>query len=246
MPRTFARSRLLPPLGYAGWLLVGLLAWLAWWSIAPKHPADFLLEHILTVLFLGGMIWSHGRYPLSHASYTMLALFVALHAVGAHSTYSEVPYERWFRTISAWMGVRDFSFNATFGFERNHYDRLVHFAFGLLFVLPVWEVSRHHAHLSRWWGGILTFSVIQAASLLYEIAEWLIALIMSEGVSQSYLGTQGDVWDAQKDMALATVGSILALALVILLERRSDRSRPMIAPPAAPPRWDDRPVARRS
>ena len=108
-------------------------------------------------------------------SYTALALFVACHAIGAHSTYSEVPYERWFRTAFSWIGVRDFSLNDAFGFERNHYDRLVHFVFGLLFVLPVWEVSRRYAGMNRWWSAILTFSVIQAASLLYEIAEWLIA-----------------------------------------------------------------------
>jgi putative membrane protein len=100
-----------------------------------------------------------------------------------------------------------------FGFTRNHYDRLVHFFFGLLLVIPAWRCARRFAGTSRWWSAVFATSIILAASALYEVFEWLVAVTMAPDWAESYNGQQGDVWDAQRDMALATLGAILGLSV---------------------------------
>lgn len=195
---------------YARWLLAVVLLWGGLWSINPKHPQDFFLEHILTVLVLGGLVATHRRFPLTNTSYTLIALFVMLHCVGAHTTYSEVPYDRWVATVVSWFGVDGFSLNEALGFERNHFDRLVHFAFGVLLVHPLREFLARTARVTDAWAATLAVVANMALSMLYELLEWGVAVVMTEDVSQSYLGTQGDVWDAHADMALASLGALLA------------------------------------
>src|SRR4029079_6937184 len=101
-----ARRAFLSP-NYRKWLLVVFVAWFAAWAIHPPHPDDFLLEHILTVLFLAVLILSSRRFPLSNISYTTILIFMCLHVVGAHYTYSEVPYENWSATVGGWFGADD-------------------------------------------------------------------------------------------------------------------------------------------
>lgn len=202
---------------YPRWLLGVVLLWTGAWSINPLHPADFAIEHILTVLLLALLIATRKRFPLSHLSYSCIAVFLLLHAVGAHYTYSEVPYERWFACAT---GI---SVDRLFGFERNQFDRLVHFAFGLLFAYPAREVFLRVAQVKGFWGYFLPLDVMMSFSMLYELLEWGVAMVMSDGVSQSYLGTQGDVWDAQKDMALAAFGALLAMATTALINVRLQR-----------------------
>jgi putative membrane protein len=212
---------------YPIWLFGVVLVWLGLWSIKPPHPADFALEHILTVLLIGLLVATRRRFPLSHLSYSLIALFLLLHAIGAHYTYSEVPYERWFATVASWLGADHFSFDGMFGFERNQFDRLVHFAFGLLFAYPTREVFLRIAKVKGFWGYFLPVDVMLSCSLLYELIEWVVALVMSDGVGQSYLGTQGDVWDAQKDMAIAALGGLIAMGItaVVNLRRQPDFTR---------------------
>ncbi|HEX3133503.1 MAG TPA: DUF2238 domain-containing protein, partial [Planctomycetota bacterium] len=126
--------------GYPWWLLAALVAWFFCWCWRPEHPQDFLLEHILTVAFIALLIATRRVFPLSHLSYTLIFLFLCLHVVGAFYTYSLVPYDRWIGTIASWFGVNDFSLTQTLGLRRNHFDRLVHFSFGLLLAYPAREV----------------------------------------------------------------------------------------------------------
>ena len=131
-----------------------------------------------------------------------------MHVLGARYLYSYVPYDTW--------SERLFGFNVTyhFGFTRNHYDRLVHFCFGLLLIIPAWRFSRRIIGLDAKWSTIFAMMSILSASAIYEIFEWLAAMIMAPDWAESYNGQQGDVWDAQRDMALAACGALIGLSLI--------------------------------
>ena len=201
---------------YPAWLLGVLIAWFACWCWGPAHPMDFAIEHILTAAFLGLLIWTRRRFPLSNLSYTLIFLFLALHVVGAFYTYSEVPYQRW----AAAIGV---DIDGLFGFKRNQFDRLVHFSFGLLLAYPAREVFVRIAKVRGFWGYYLPLDVMMSLSMVYELLEWGVAVVMAPDVGQSYLGTQGDEWDAHKDMALASLGALLAMGAAALVNRRCQR-----------------------
>lgn len=188
------------------WLLGLFALWFAAWAIGPSHPQDFLLEHVLTVLFVALVSWSYRGFRLSNVSYTAIFVFLCLHVVGAHYTYSEVPYKDWFPGV--------------FTSPRNHYDRLVHFAFGLTMAYPVREVFVRVARVRGFWAYYLPLDVMMSLSMLYELVEWAIAVLIGGDVGQSYLGTQGDEWDAHKDMALATLGGLTTILLTALVNWR--------------------------
>jgi putative membrane protein len=190
--------------------LLGLFAaWFALWAVHPPHPQDFVLEHVLTLLFVILLCWSYRRFRLSNVSYTAIFAFMALHVVGAHYTYSEVPYREWFPGL--------------FGSERNHYDRLVHFSFGLTMAYPVRELFMRFARVRGFWAYYLPLDVVMSLSMVYELLEWAIAVIVGGDVGQSYLGTQGDEWDAHKDMALATLGGLITITITALVNWRCNR-----------------------
>lgn len=206
--------------GYQRFCLVLLLAYLALWTalaIDPLYRHDWVLENLLVVLFLGLLLWNHRRLPLSRISYALIFLFACLHSLGSHYTYAEVPYEAWSQALFG------FSIDETFGLPRNSYDRLVHFSYGLLLAYPVREVFFRVADARGFWSYFLPFDIVMSTSMLYEIVEWLVAEIVAPDLGVAYLGTQGDQWDAQKDMALATAGAALAMGITLLINRRLQR-----------------------
>jgi putative membrane protein len=208
---------------YPKWLLGIFTVWFGVWAVGPPHLSDFLLEHLFTVAFVAFLCWSHGRFRLSNLSYTAIFVFLCLHVVGAHYTYSEVPYDAWLRRLGSWFGAPKFSFESLFGFERNHYDRLIHFSFGLLIAYPVREVFIRIVRVRGFWGYYLPLDVMMSFSLVYELIEWGVAVVIAGDVGQSYLGTQGDEWDSQKDMALASLGGLVAMTATALVNWRYGR-----------------------
>lgn len=166
-------------------------------AIRPLFPADWMLENILVVIFVPALILSYRYFPLSDLSYLLITAFMILHAIGAHYTYAETP-------IGYWM--QDW-----FGFGRNHFDRVVHFSFGLLMAYPVREIFLRVAHTRGFFAYYLPFDVTLAFSGAYEIIEMVIAVLVSPDAGDAYLGTQGDTWDAQKDMALAALGAVICM-----------------------------------
>jgi putative membrane protein len=198
--------------------------WLAL-AIDPFDRPTWTLENVLLVA--GAVIlWTTRRVlPLSTPSYTLLFVFLCIHAVGAHFSYSMVPYDEVFRSLSG------HSLNELFGFTRNHYDRLVHFGYGLLLVLPVREMLMLHARVRGFWSYFLPLDLVMSSSLLYELIEWLAALVYGGDLGAAFLGTQGDEWDAQRDMARAGLGALItALAvLAINLWRRRDMTLDWLA-----------------
>lgn len=139
---------------------------------------------------------------------------MVLHIIGARFTYSEVPYNNFF--------LQNFGFdlNSFFGFTRNHYDRLVHFSFGLLLAYPMRELFWRIGNARGVWRYYLPLDMIMAFSMLYEVIEFGFAVIVGGDVSHTYLGTQGDIWDAQKDMILATLGGFIALTITFFVDLR--------------------------
>ena len=183
-------------------------------AINPPYPQDFFYEHIMTVVFLVLMATSYRKFRLSNLSYTLIFLFLILHIIGGRFTYSEVPYNEFF------IKYFGFDLNGFFGFERNHFDRLVHFSFGLLFAYPIREIFWRVANSKGIWRYYLPLDVIMAFSMIYEIIEFCFAVIVGGDVGHTYLGTQGDIWDAQKDMLLATLGGFIALTITFLINLR--------------------------
>ena len=184
-------------------ILAGVFA-LAWLAAAwqPLFPQDWALENVLSLLAAWWLVRRHRRRPLSNPAYTLLCLFGVLHEIGSHYTYAEVPYDDWARAL---LG---FSLDDALGFTRNHYDRLVHFSFGLLCWRPWREVLAPAPVPARGW--LVPVAAVAMVSLLYEQIEMFAALLFGGELGQAYLGTQGDVWDAQKDSAMAMSGVLLA------------------------------------
>lgn len=200
-------------------LLFGLFAVVVILSaIKPIDRKDWLLENALSAVFVAALVLSRRVFPLSILSYTLIFVFLCLHTVGSHYTYSLVPYDRW------WSAVFGKTLSETFGVTRNYYDRLVHFSFGLLLAYPTREVFCRIAGARGFWGYYLPLDLMMSFSMLYELIEWAAAVMLGGELAQAFLGTQGDVWDAQKDMALATLGAVITMALVACINYTFDRN----------------------
>ena len=199
----------------------GLLAafGVIWVALAFNVPdrKTWLLENALTAAFVAALILTCRRLPLSHVSYTLIFLYLCLHTLGAHYTYSNVPYDRWFAALTG-RGL-----NELLGWQRNHFDRLVHFCFGLLLAYPIRELFLRVAAVRGFWGYYLPLDVTISFSAVYELIEWAVAEVFGGDMGMAYLGTQGDVWDAHKDMALATAGALIAMLVVALINWKYDR-----------------------
>jgi len=211
-------------------LLQALVAWYAiiWviTAIDPVFPDDWLLENILALIAVACLVLTYRKFPLSDLSYLMITAFMTLHAVGAHYTYAEVPLGEWMQSA--------------FGFARNHYDRLVHFSFGLLLAYPVREVFLRVASTRGIWAYYLPLDVTLAFSALYEIVEWLVAATVAPEAGDAYLGTQGDIWDAQQDMLAAGIGALLCMIITAVVRRQRGRGAVLLAgenvsAPGSPP-----------
>jgi len=186
-------------------------------AIDPYDRADWALENTLVVGAAIVLIASNRHFVFSKISYTLIFVFLCLHEIGAHYTYAQVPYDAWFERATGR------TLNSLFGWERNHYDRLVHFLYGLLLAYPVREVFLRVANARGFWGYFLPLDVTMSSSMIFELFEWGAAEFFGGDLGIAYLGTQGDVWDAHKDMALASLGALIAMtataAINVALQR---------------------------
>lgn len=197
-------------------------------GIAPRYRQDWLLENVLVLLALPALVLGFRRLRFSDASYAALFAFLLLHEIGAHYTYSEVPWDRWFAALVG------FSLDQALGLSRNHFDRAIHFAYGLLVTPAVVELVAARTTSPGLWRWLVPVSLMTASSALYELFEWAAAVCFGGDLGVAYLGTQGDPWDTQQDMLLALLGSLSAVALLAAAARR--RRRGMAATPSRPRR----------
>jgi len=201
-------------LGYRRYLLALAAFFAGEWlllAIRPRDRADWALENALVAVFVVVLALAYRAFPLSRLSYTCIFLFLCRHEIGAHYTYAQVPYDAWFR------GAFGVGLNSLFGFQRNNFDRAVHFLYGLLFAYPIREVFLRIANVRGFWGYFLPLDLTMSTSMLFELIEWGAAVLFGGNLGMAYLGTQGDVWDAQKDMALASLGALLAMSVTALV-----------------------------
>jgi len=159
-----------------------------------------LLENLLVFAWTAVLVISYRRFQLSNLSYLLFTVFLSLHLIGAHYTYSETPFGFWMQEL--------------FDFERNHYDRLVHFCFGLLLAYPIHEILLRKSGATAHWSLFFSVNCIVALSAIYEILEAIAATLVSPELGVAYLGTQGDKWDAQKDAMLAFTCADIAILLI--------------------------------
>lgn len=184
------------------------VAWL-WSAWAPLDRQTWLLENLLVLGLLLVLAAVHRRFVFSNFSSLLLFAFLLLHVVGSHYTYSLVPAGDWVRDL--------------LGLSRNHYDRFVHFSFGLLLAYPLRELTLRRVHAHGFWSFLGPLMVTLGLSGAYEIVEWLAARSVDPDVGVAYVGAQGDVWDGQKDMLLAFTGACTAMLLTALERWRSGR-----------------------
>jgi putative membrane protein len=193
-----------------------LVTFFGWWSLLAINPwfrQDWLLENALVFIAVPVLIWGYRRLPLSNLSYGFIFIFLCLHEIGAHYTYSEVPYRAWF------LRHAGLDINALLGIERNHFDRAVHFSYGLLMLLPCVEIFKQRASLVGMWQRIIPVTFLMSNSEIFELIEWQAAVIFGGPLGQAYLGTQGDIWDAQKDSLAAVIGAMIAMTIYQLHRR---------------------------
>lgn len=175
-------------------------------ALYPLNRGDWFLENLLVFTTALVLVSTCRKFQFSNTSYALIVLFLTLHAVGAHYTYAKVPAGFW---MADW-----------FHLSRNHYDRVIHFGFGFLLLFPMRELMQWSAGARGKWAAWLALAALAALSGFFEILEAIIAQIVHPELGTAYLGTQGDMWDAQRDMASAFLGAfIVALCLTFAHER---------------------------
>jgi putative membrane protein len=186
-------------------LALALTALIVWSGIAPAARDVWIAEIVPILLVFGGLIWLYPRFRFSNTAYLLMAVWLFTHTVGAHYTFAHVPFD-WF--------------NELIGSQRNHFDRIGHFSVGFYaFAMTEWLLRTRQCRPLL--AGLFGLLLIMAIAAGYEIVEWLFAVYYGGNAGIEFLGSQGDVWDAQKDMLADTLGALTALALYAWL--RPDR-----------------------
>jgi putative membrane protein len=164
--------------------------------IAPPWPLEQALHSSLTILSLIALWRTHNR--LGNKEFFLIVVFLSIHSIAARWLYSNVPYDDWIQSLTS------HSLNAQFGWRRNQFDRLVHLAYGLCLTPALVQIAPTKSRAFQY-----ALAAIMLSSLCYEWLEWLVAITLGEDAAEAYNGQQGDMWDAHKDMLLATLGSLL-------------------------------------
>ena len=186
----------------------------------PLNWHDYLLHQLGTLVFMA-IVCACYRYLASTTfSFVLASLFIVIHIIGARYLYSYVPYDEWTQNL---LGFR---LNEVFGWQRNMYDRLVHFCYGLL-LLPLIKDVFHYLMptLSLKVILLLVLQFNLATSALYELFEWILGVTLSPESAEAYNGQQGDIWDAQKDILLAFIGALISATIIYLKPQSSNNKK---------------------
>jgi putative membrane protein len=203
----------------------------AWWAllaIRPLDRRDWWLENSLVFFIVLVLALTYRKYPLSNLSYLLIAVYLGLHEVGAHYSYEEVPFGYWLQSA--------------FHLQRNPYDRIVHFAFGLLLTYPFRDAFLMTSRTVGFWSYFFPANIVMSLSAIYEIIEAYVAMTVHPGLGTAFLGMQGDLWDSQRDMTAALVGTVSCMLIAFgvnefkrwrVLRALSRRDAAVAANPAA-------------
>jgi putative membrane protein len=187
------------------WVII-FLSVLVWSAIEPADRLTWWMEVIPALAGFAVLLMTRQRFPLTELVYLLILVHAIILMVGGHYTYAEVPVGDWLRDLN--------------GGDRNDYDKLGHLAQGFIPVMIAREIMiRNMVVATRGWLNFLLLCIVLAISAFYELIEWWAALVSSEA-ADSFLGTQGYVWDTQSDMLWALCGAILALLTLSKLHDR--------------------------
>ncbi len=205
---TVAISNYRNPIRNNYWIILYLVVFVyAWVSslIGTSDLNNWIIENVLTFIFVAFLIVTYKRYQFSDLSYLLICVYLCLHVYGSKYTYAENPLGYWLQDV--------------FSSHRNHYDRIVHFSFGFLLAYPMRELFLRWLKYPKLISWILPIEITLSISAFYELIEWFVADIFFKAQGNAYLGTQGDIWDAQKDIFLAFIGAILATTMVSAIKK---------------------------
>ena len=208
MPFSLAISEFRTPFSQNRILQLFLLLFTVIWISTLAGTSDinnWLLENALVFAFLPLLVYTYRRYQFSDLSYLLICVYLCLHVYGSKYTYAENPFGYWLQDIT--------------GSSRNHYDRIVHFSFGFLLAYPMRELFLRWFKYPNTVSWVLPIEITLSVSGFYELVEWGVADVFFPAQGAAYLGTQGDMWDAQKDIFLAFSGAIMSTTIVSVLKK---------------------------
>ena len=185
-------------------------------AIAPLDQKVWWSINVLPMVFVTTLIATHRRFPLSNASYVLITVWLTLHTIAAHYTYPKVPVGFWLDQL--------------FDFHRNHFDRIVHFSFGLLMTVPLVDIFRRRCQAKGWLLPYLVVMTILGFSGFWEIMEAWAGQLTHPDLERALVGHQGDVWDPQRDMAAALYGSLLCTGFLALARKLHVEPDPLLDP----------------
>jgi putative membrane protein len=186
-------------------MLAWYLAFFFAMAIAPLDQKVWWSINVLPIVFVATLIATHRRFPLSNASYVLITIWLTLHTIAAHYTYPKVPAGFWLDRL--------------FDFQRNHFDRIVHFSFGFFMTFPLVEIFRRRCQAKGWLLPYLVVMTILGFSGFWEIMEAWAGQIAHPDLERALVGHQGDVWDPQRDMAAALYGSLLCTGFLAFFRK---------------------------
>ncbi|MCU0421815.1 MAG: DUF2238 domain-containing protein [Bacteroidia bacterium] len=185
------------------YLVLFFITWI-YTFLFTTDKANWWTENALTIIFLAGLTLTYPKFKFSDLSYTMIFIYIMLHIYGAMYTYAENPFGYWLKDLLS--------------LQRNQYDRIVHFSFGFLLAYPMRDYFKNWFDWPVWVCWVLPVEITMSFSGAYELIEWLVAEVFFPAQGPAYLGSQGDPWDAQKDMALAFSGAVIILFVTARLK----------------------------
>ncbi|MCR8634163.1 DUF2238 domain-containing protein [Paenibacillus radicis (ex Xue et al. 2023)] len=204
--RPFRSNRMLQAL-----LAVYLLFWVLM-AIEPYNRFNWFLENLLIFATITGLVGTYRRFAFTNMSYLLIVVFLVLHTFGANYSYHTTPLDSWIREL--------------FHTERDGYDRVVHFSYGLLLAYPIREFIVRSMGPKGLWDYALPVVLVLASGAFYELFEMWVALLVAPEIGTLFLGTQGDPWDTQHDMELAMYGAILTMVVTAAAAKVERSHRP--------------------
>jgi putative membrane protein len=192
------------------YLAIFFICWIMTFVNTPDRK-NWFTENTLTAIFICSIVFTYKKFKFSDLSYTLFFVYILLHIYGAEYTYAENPFGYWLKDVLQ--------------LNRNYYDRIVHFSFGFMLAYPMRDYFKNHMQWPDWVCWVLPVEITMSFSAAYELIEWLVADVFYPEEGVAYLGSQGDIWDAQKDMGIAFAGAILCMLLfrIIALVQKKQR-----------------------
>lgn len=179
-------------------LALFFICWVVTFINTPNRK-NWFTENVLTTIFICSIVLTYKKFKFSDLSYTLFFVYILLHIYGAEYTYAENPFGYWLKDA--------------LHLNRNYYDRIVHFSFGFMLAYPMRDYFKNYMHWPDWVCWVLPVEITMSFSAAYELIEWLVADVFYPEEGVAYLGSQGDIWDAQKDMGIAFAGAIICMVL---------------------------------